>query len=377
MNDDVRIAIVGATSEVAAELIEMLAARGFDLRTLRVLADESLAGEAIEAAGYDVRVEPAVRGSLGKVDVALFLGDGTLARELVPEARDQGAIVIDASPFARDELGAPLVLPEVNAASVKQLAKDRVLAIPGPHTAGLAAALAPLHEAATVRRVVTTVFESAAMRGREAMDELSRQSVGLMQGRGIDRRESPEQLAFNARPQASTLESGGWSVDERRLAHEIATLFDAPIDVAATVVRVPVFAGTAQAVFVELADELALDEATKVLREGRGVVLPEPPVGSGDGADATAAEALSEEDDATVEPDEDEEEEGGDEPDLLHDQTPGPVDVSGSEAVHVARLRTLPRDPRALAFWLAFDDLRKGLSLTLVATLEIALRELR
>ncbi|HEY8514258.1 MAG TPA: Asd/ArgC dimerization domain-containing protein [Candidatus Binatia bacterium] len=372
MSDAVRIAIVGATTEVASELIDVLAARGFDLTGLRVLADESLAGEAIEAAGWDVRVEPAVAGSLGGVDVALFLGDGELARALVPEAREQGAIVIDASPFSRDELGAPLVLPEVNAASVKELAKERVLAIPGPHTAGLAAALAPLHEAATVRRVVTTVFESASLRGREAMDELSRQSVTLMQGRGIDRRESPEQLAFNARPQPSSLEGEGWSVDERRLAREITTLFDAPIDVAATVVRIPVFAGTAQAVFVELANELTLDEATKLLREGRGVVLPEPPIGSGDGA-----ETLPDEDDDSAEPDEDEEELDGDEPDLLHDQTPGPVDVNGSEAVHVARLRTLPRDPRALAFWLAFDDLRKGLGLTLVATLEIALRELR
>ncbi|MEW6272340.1 MAG: Asd/ArgC dimerization domain-containing protein [Thermodesulfobacteriota bacterium] len=371
MNDAVRIAIVGATSEVAAELIDVLAARGFDLTGLRVLADESLAGEAIEAAGWDVRVEPAVEGSLGGVDVALFLGDGQLARELVPEARGQGAIVIDASPFAREELGAALILPEVNAARVEQLAKDKVLAIPGPHAAGLAAALAPLHEAATVRRVVTTVFESAGLRGREAMDELSHQSVGLMQGRGIDRRQSPEQLAFNARPQAATLEGEGWSVDERRLAHEIAALFDAPIDVVATVVRVPVFAGAAQAVYVELASELSLGEAAKLLREGRGLVVPEPDV------EALGVRFEIDEEDAASREDEDEDEDRGEEPDLLHDETPGPVDVNGSDAVHVARLRSLPRDPRALAFWLAFDDLRKGTALTLVATLEIALRELR
>jgi aspartate-semialdehyde dehydrogenase len=370
MSDAARIAIVGATSEVASELIDVLATRGFDLAGLRVLADESLAGEAIEAAGYDVRVEPAVAGSLGGVEVVLFLGDGTLARELVPEARANGAIVLDASPYAREELGAPLVLPEVNAAELERLAADRVIAIPGPHSAGLAAALAPLHEAATVRRVVTTVFESAGLRGREAMDALSRQSVGLMQGRGIDRDESPEQLAFNTRPQAATLEGEGWSVDERRLGREIPALFDAPIDVVATVVRVPVFAGTAQAVFVELESELSLDEATRLLREGRGIVLPEPYAG------AVGEEAGEPVEDA--DPADDDESGAYDRAgDLLHDETPGPVDVNGSEAVHVARLRVDPRDPRALAFWLAFDELRKGITLTLVATLEIALRELR
>lgn len=359
-----RIAIVGASSELATDLIDVLVERGFDLGGLRVLADESLAGEGIEAAGYDVRVEPAVAGSLAGIEVALFLGDGTLARALVPEARDAGAIVIDASPFAL-ESGAPVVLPEVNPEIVQTLAGQRVLAVPGPHAVGLGVALAPLHEAATVKRVVTTVFESASLRGREAMDELSQQTVKLMQGRGFDHDEFPEQLAFNVRAQAAALEGAGWSVDERRLSREIGALFGPPApEVMATVVRVPVFAGAAQSVYVELAEALDVEEARRLLREGRGILLPEPFIGQ----HADDGEAAFEDDlDG----------EGGDVRDLLHDETPGPVEVGGSEAVHVARLRGDPRTPHALAFWIAFDELRMGTSLSLVATLEIALRDLR
>lgn len=365
-----RIAIVGASEEVATDLIDVLVERGFDLGGLRLLADDSLAGEAIEAAGYDVRVEPAVRGSLAGCEVAIFLGDGALARELIPEASAAGTIVLDATPYAREELDAPVILPEVNAAAAGELGSERVIAVPGPNGVGLAAALAPLHEAATVKRVVTTVFESAAQRGRRAMDQLSQQSVKLMQGRGFDQEEAGEQLAFNVRPQPAGLDAAGWSSEERRLAREIAALFGEPaIEVHATVVRVPVFAGCAQSVYVELEHPIEPEDAAQLMRQAAGLVLPEPldedAIGNGE-ADGELDE------DAEFAP----EAEGGG-TDLLHDQSPGPVEVNGSEAVHVARLRSDPNDPRALSFWIAFDELRKGTSLTLAATLEIALRASR
>lgn len=371
-----RIAIVGASSEVATDLIDVLAERGFDLSGLRVLGDETLAGEGIEAAGYDVRVEQAARGSLGTVDAAIFVGDGALARLLVAEAHAAGAIVIDATPVSR-AAGAPIVLPEVNGERIGELGEKRILAVPGPHGVGLAAALAPLHEAAGVKRVVTTVFDSAAMHGREAMDALSQQSVRLMQGRGLANDEFPEQLAFNVRPQSASTDAEGSSFDELRLGREIKGLFGDAVEVAATVVRVPVFAGAAQAVWVELERPLATEQAEQMLREGRGILLPEPRIaGDTNGSGEPSPDELDE-DGWDQEPHDDEQE---DEPleershDLLHDEEPGPVEVGGSEAVHVARIRA---DRDGVALWLAFDELRKGISLTIVATLEIALRDLR
>jgi aspartate-semialdehyde dehydrogenase len=371
-----RLAIVGGSSEVATDLIDVLAERGFDLSGLRVIGDESLAGEGIEAAGYDVRVEQARPGCLAGIDVAVFLGSGKLAGELVDEARDEGAIVLDATPHSCAN-GAPVVLPEVNAGRVASL-DERLLAIPGAHGVGLAVALAPLHEAAGVKRVVTTVFDSASVHGREAMDALSQQSVRLMQGRGLAHDEFPEQLAFNARPQVASRVGNGWSFDEARLAHEIGALFDGAFDVVATVVRVPVFAGAAQSVYVELERPLAVEDAERVLREGRGILMPEPrvPDAHGDGVDDVdeVADDDAYDDDAASDPaaadDPGSDEQGHD---LLHDEVPGPVEVGGSEAVHVARVRAAGQ---GLAFWIAFDELRKGTSLSVVATLEIALRDL-
>jgi aspartate-semialdehyde dehydrogenase len=366
-----RVAIVGASSEAATDLIEVLADRGFDLGGLRILGDESLAGEGIESAGYDVRVEEAVRGSLGGIDVAIFLGDGALARLLVPEARDAGAIVIDATPFSR-AAGAPVVVPEVNPERVAALGGERVLAVPGPHGVALAVALAPLHEAAGVKRVVTTVFDSAAMHGRDAMDALSQQSVRLMQGRGLERSEFTEQIAFNARPQVAALDGEGSSLDEARLARELKSLFGEHVEVIATVVRVPVFAGAAQAVWVELERPLTTEDAQQLLREGRGILLPETPGAALDEGDAVEDEDDGNGfDDAPAEVGEDGDERGHD---LLHDESPGPVEVGGSEAVHVARVRA---GSGGVALWIALDELRKGTSLSVVATLEIALRDLR
>lgn len=366
-----RIAIVGASSETATDLIEVLADRGFDLGGLRILGDESLAGEGIESAGYDVRVEEAVRGSLGGIDVAIFLGDGALARLLVPEARAAGAIVIDATPFSRSA-GAPVVVPEVNPERVAALGAERVLAVPGPHGIGLAVALAPLHEAAGVKRIVTTVFDSAAMHGRDAMDALSQQSVRLMQGRGLSRDEFAEQIAFNARPQVAALDGDGWSHDEGRLAHELKALFGEHVEVVVTVVRVPVFAGAAQAVWVELERPLSSEDAQQLLREGRGVLLPETPEPALDEEGGADDDTDADDDGYDGEPIEASDDER--EHDLLHDEAPGPVEVGGSESVHVARVRA---GSGGVALWLAFDELRKGTSLSLVATLEIALRDLR
>jgi aspartate-semialdehyde dehydrogenase len=140
---------------------------------------------------------------------------------------------------------------------------------------------------------------------------------------------------------------------------------------------VPVFAGAAQAVWVELERAIETEEAERVLREGRGILLPEPGVASdGNGADGPTEDEPADDEVYGDEAHDDEGEEPA-EPrthDLLHDEGPGPVEVGGSESVHVARIRAAGK---GVAFWVAFDELRKGTSLSLVATLEIALRDLR
>ncbi|HYC22604.1 MAG TPA: Asd/ArgC dimerization domain-containing protein [Candidatus Bathyarchaeia archaeon] len=360
-----RIAIVGGGPDVSQELLEVLLSRGHELAAIRVLDDESQAGAYIELDAGRTRVDPATPANLAGTDAVVFLGDGLLARDLVGEAIAAGALVIDATPYSRRVKHAPLVVPEINPEAIVTVGGERLVACPTPAAVGLAVALGPLREAAAVRRVVTTVFEPVSQRGRDAIEALSRQSVALIQGQPIDRSELPEQLAFNLRPQAASREGDGWAFDERVLAEEVGALFGEPrIDVAASFVRAPVFFGMAQSVYVELGRPLAADELERIVRTGRGLLLAgslgeaEPPV---------AAPAPDEDDD-------DDDAQGNVDP--AYDLEAGPVEVSGSDAVHVSRLRVDPQREGGVAFWIAFDNVRKGVVLNAAMILEIALRDL-
>jgi len=360
-----RIVIVGGGPDVSQELLEVLLSRGHELAAIRVLDDESQAGAYIELDAGRTRVDPATPANLAGADAAVFLGDGLLARDLVAEAIAAGALVIDATPYSRRVKHAPLVVPEINPEAIGAIGGERLVACPTPAAVGLAVALGPLREAAAVRRVVTTVFEPVSQRGREAIEALSRQSVALIQGQPIDRSELPEQLAFNLRPQAASREGNGWAFDERVLADEVGALFGEPrIDVAATFVRAPVFFGMTQSVYVELGRPLASDDLEQIVRAGRGLLL----AGSlGEGEPPGTAPALGGEDD---------DDEASGDVDPAYDLEVGPVEVSGSDAVHVSRLRVDPQREGGVAFWIAFDNVRKGVVLNAAMTLEIALRDL-
>jgi aspartate-semialdehyde dehydrogenase len=358
-----RIVIVGGGPDLSQELLEVLLSRGLELAAIRVLDDESQAGAYIELDVGRTRVDPATPANLADADAAVFLGDGLLARDLVGTAMAAGALVIDATPYSRRVKHAPLVIPEINPEAIAAVGGERLVACPTPAAVGLAVALGPLREAAAVRRVVTTVFEPASQRGREGIEALSRQSLALIQGQPIDRSELPEQLAFNLRPQAASREAGGWAFDERVLADEVGALFGQPrIDVAATFVRAPVFFGMAQSVYVELGRPLASDDLERIVRAGRGLLLAGSLV---EGEPAAKAAALGADDDeafADVDP--------------AYDEEVGPVEVSGSDAVHISRLRVDPQREGGVAFWIAFDNVRKGVVLNAALTLEIALRDL-
>src|SRR5581483_6196156 len=363
------------------------------------------------------RVEWAAGESVAGADFAIFCGRAEIARELTPALRARGSVAIDATSCARSEPGVPIVVPEVNGPALGAVGPGSVIASPSAAAVGLALALAPLHRAARVRRVTATVFEPAAQRGPDAIDELSRQSIQLMQGRGLDRDEFHEQLAFNVRAQRPE-EEGGWSPDELALARELPIVLDAAdLTVAATVVRAPVFFGSAQSVSVELEREVQLADAETALRAAPGVLL----AGSVEDRLAVAVEAArrrkeraaaahEEEDDdrdiaeemredglEEIAEDEDDEDEGegrerrrdDDEPQQPEDRAPhprgadgdpepdlvpGPVDVSGSAFVHVARLRVDAVHPRSLLLWIAFDELRRGVAMNAVGILELALQ---
>lgn len=356
MTQSTRVTLVGDEPELAEQLVRALLERSFELEGIRVLGGDDRHGAVVEVdEEVHLRVDRADTLGLAGADAVVFFGASGLDVDLIDLVPD-GTIVVDATPGAslRGGTGRMPIVPEVNAEMVGAVAAEGPLPLPGPATVGLAVALAPLHEAARVRRVVTTVLLPSSLRGAEGIERLSRQSVSLMQGRSLDEEVDPEHFAFNLRPLEGPVGSG-WAADEQRLAVEIALLFgEPPIEVVATGVRAPIFYGLSQSVYVETEQAVDPDEAERLLMRGRGLLV---------------AGSTSEDDTRGVA----REEQG--EIEAVVDRAPGPVEVGGSEAVHVAHVRADPRKPEALAFWLCLDDQRKGIALNAVATLEIALRD--
>lgn len=341
------LAIVGAAPEVAADLVALLLERGVELEELRLLGEADAAGEVVEVGPARLRIEHASAEMLAGAGIAIFCGDGTLASQLAEAAARGGALVVDATPFSRRIARAPIVVPEVNAAVIASIGRGGTIASPMPATVGLAIALAPIHAALGLERVHAAVFESASQRGSEGPDELSRQTVALVQGRGHDHDEFPEQLAFNLRPQVAA-DASGWAVEERALAQEVAALFGEPrVRVVATSVRAPVFYGASAVLHAELSRPATDVEVRDLLRSAPSVFL----AGSLPAADPEEEEY-----------------------DPVTDERPGPVEVSGSDAVHVARVRVDPEDPGIVALWIAFDDVRRGIVQNVVGIVGACLR---
>ncbi len=425
-----RVAIVGASTELSTDLAEMLADRGVVGDRLRLLGGEETAGETVEVGGRRVRVGAATREALADVDVALFCGDPRLAARLIPQARDAGALSIDATGCTRGLAAVPAIVPEVNGEEIGELAPGAVVASPDPLAVALALVLAPIVRLGGLRRVVATVLAPASRLGAIGVEALSRQSVALMQGRSLDRAGFPEQLAFNLRVQPGQ-DATGWADAEEGLASVVPALLSAPdAVVAATLVRVPVFFGTAMSLDVELEGDVGIEQVVAALRAGPGLLVSGSPeeelaraiVGGADAEpgdevprrravrdpsevdfelEAEDDELRDDEDDEDdereldeeFEDDEDENEENDDEDDLdgdadlasgdedddgeaatsgeaSPDPAPGPVEVAGSDFVHVSRVRVDPRRPTAVAMWVAFDEVRRGVARNLVAILE-------
>lgn len=349
---DTRITLVGDDAELSEQLLAALLERGFDPQAIRALGSEDRRGERIEVDDVELTVEPADAQALARADAVVFYGASDLSGALMEFVAD-GAVAIDATPQATARPGATPVVPEVNGEQIGALARRGPIALASPAAVGLAVALAPLNDASRVRRVVTTVLQPASIRGRDGIDRLSRQSVSLMQGKGLDDEIDPVHFAFNLRPNVGD-DQMPWSAPEVQLAREIVGLFgDPPIEVFSTSVCAPVFYGIAQAVHVETEQPLDPDEAERLLLRGRSLLV------AGSTQLPPEEQAVSEEKPI----------------DELMDLAPGPVEVAGSDAVHIAHVRGDPRREGAIAFWLCLDDQRKGVALNAIAALEMALRD--
>ena len=328
---EVNVAIVGATGNVGQEMLAILAERLFPVNEVYALASRQSIGREISFGEKTLKCRDLETFDFSQVDIALFAAGGAVAKEWAPKAAAAGAVVIDNSSHFRMHQDVPLIVPEVNADAVAGFAKKNIIANPNCSTAQLVVALKPLHDAAKIKRVVVSTYQSTSGAGKDAMDELFNQTKGIFVNDGPEPDKFTKQIAFNVIPHIDVFMEDGFTKEEWKMMAETKKILDPAIKLTATCVRVPTFVGHAEAVNIEFENSLSDDEAREILREAPGLLVI------------------------------DKREDGG---------YVTPVECVGEFATFVSRIRVDPTVENGLALWCVSDNLRKGAALNAVQIAE-------
>ena len=332
-----KVAVVGATGAVGEAMLAVLAERNFPVGELVALASERSAGDYVKFGNDEVMVRDLATFDPSGVDIALFSAGGSVSKEYAPKFAAAGAVVIDNSSIFRRDPDVPLVVSEVNPGEVGNRPRG-IIANPNCSTMQLVVALKPLHDAAKIERINIATYQSVSGTGRKALEELGRQTAGLLNFHAVEPEVYPVQIAFNVIPHGGDFTDGGYTTEEMKLVWETRKILgDDSIGVNATVVRVPVFYGHSEAVNIETRDKLDAATARALLEKAPGVEVV------------------------------DERESGG---------YPTPVThASGTDPVYVGRIREDLSHPRALNLWVVSDNIRKGAALNAVQIAELVVAE--
>lgn len=322
-----RVAIVGATGNVGRELFNIMDERNFPADKVHAVASRRSVGRKCSYGDKTLVAEDLASFDFSKVDLVLMSAGGSVSKEWAPKIAAAGAIVIDNSSAWRMDPDVPLVVPEVNGEAVLGYAKKNIIANPNCSTAQLVVALKPLHQAAGIKRVIVSTYQSASGAGKAGMDELWTQTKGMFVNDAPTPDVFSKQIAFNVIPQIDVPMEDGSTKEEWKMRVETKKILDEAIELVATCVRVPVFVGHSEAVNVELEDPLTVEQARELFRNADGVQLID---------------------------------------NLEEDQFITPVDCVGEWASYVSRVRKDPTVENGLVFWNVSDNLRKGAALNAV-----------
>jgi aspartate-semialdehyde dehydrogenase len=322
-----RVAIVGATGNVGREMLNILEELEFPVDEIHAIASRKSKGVEVSFGDKTIKCQDIEQFDFSKVDLVLMSAGGEVSRAWSEKIGKAGPIVIDNSSAFRKDADVPLIVPEVNPDAVKDAKKKNIIANPNCSTIQLVTALKPLHDAAKIKRVVVSTYQSVSGAGKEGMDELWNQTKAIY-GLGDARpKKFPKQIAFNVIPYIGSFLEDGSTDEEQKMSDETHKMLDPDIKVTVTCVRVPVFVGHSEAVNIEFDRPIAPDEARAILREAPGVLVIDK---------------------------------------QEHDGYITPVDAAGEHGVYVSRIRKDPTVENGLNLWIVSDNLRKGAALNAV-----------
>lgn len=327
-----KVAVVGATGAVGREMLQTLEERNFPIEEIVPLASEKSIGKEVSFGDKRIlKVQDLETFDFTGTEIALFSAGSSIAAKFAPKAAKQGAVVIDNSSRWRMESDVPLIVPEVNSDALGGYSKRNIIANPNCSTAQLVMALKPLHDVFKINRVVVSTYQSVSGAGSSGMDELFNQTRAVYVNDPVENHEFSKKIAFNCIPHIDTFMDDGFTKEEWKMTAETRKILDPEIDVVAHCVRVPVFIGHSEAVFIETKKPIDEQGARDVLSAFPGVIVVD------------------------------------------HRESGGyvtPEECAGEDGVYISRLRRDPTVKNGLIFWCVADNLRKGAALNAVQIAE-------
>jgi aspartate-semialdehyde dehydrogenase len=322
------VAVVGASGVVGTEIMKVLEEENFPVAMLKPLASARSAGTQVEFCGNKITIEELTEESFNDVEIALFSAGGSISEKYAPIAAAKGVKVIDNTSFFRMHEDKALVVPECNAHALETY-ESNIIANPNCSTAQLVVALKPIHDAATIKRIVISTYQAVSGAGKEAIDELAKQTADLLNGKmDVVPEKFTKQIAFNLIPHIDVFFDDGYTKEEMKMIDETKKILeDDSIEVTATTVRVPVFVGHSESVNIETEKKLTAAQVKELMQTAPGIELMDDP---------------------------------------QKNVYPTPLDSAGKNPTYVGRIREDNSHPSAINMWIVADNLRKGAALNAV-----------
>ena len=268
------IAIVGSTGAVGREMLETLSYRKFPCKNVYALASKSSLGKEVSF-GEDkvLKVEALEDFDFSKADIALFSAGSVVSKKFAPIAGKNKCIVIDNSSFFRMDKDVPLIVPEVNPNHITDFKKKNIIANPNCSTIQMVTALSPLHKEFTIKKVFVSTYQAVSGAGKAAMDELFNQTKGVYVNDSSMPEQFTKKISFNVIPHIDVFMDDGSTKEEWKMSVETNKILDKNIQVTAHCVRVPVFIGHSEAIFIECEKEINEAKARNILRKADGITV--------------------------------------------------------------------------------------------------------
>ncbi len=337
MSKTYNVAVLGATGAVGETMLSILEQRNFPIGSIFPLASARSAGKTIEFRGETIEVKDVAGFDWNQAQIGLFSAGASVSAHWAPIAAAAGCVVVDNTSQFRYQDDIPLVVPEVNPHAISLYKNHGIIANPNCSTIQMLVALKPIHDAVGIERINVCTYQAVSGTGKKAIDELATQTANLLNGKPVEAKVYPKQIAFNVLPHIDVFLDNGYTKEEMKMVWETRKILgDESIMVNPTAVRVPVFYGHSEAVHIETREKITASRARELLGNAPGVTVMDDHVPGGYPTAVTEA--------------------------------------AGQDAVFVGRIREDVSHPRGLNLWVVSDNVRKGAALNSVQIAEVLIK---